>query len=105
MNASLRETEEKGMQNHLLATPRVEARALEGRRARPRLLHLVTSFEAGGTERQFIELLKGLDRERYDVRLAALRSEGPFYEEIANDFPNIPEFRLTSFYNRKALKQ
>jgi L-malate glycosyltransferase len=72
---------------------------------RPKVLHLVTSFEAGGTERQFVELLKRLNPERFDVRLAALRIEGPFYEEIASRFPDIPEFRLTSFYNRNALKQ
>jgi L-malate glycosyltransferase len=72
---------------------------------RPRVLHLVTSFEAGGTERQFVELLKRLNPKRFDVRLAALRIEGPFYPEIASRFPDIPEFRLTSFYNRNALKQ
>jgi glycosyltransferase involved in cell wall biosynthesis len=72
---------------------------------RPRVLHLVTSFEAGGTERQFIELLKRLDRQRFDVHLAALRAEGPFYEEIAAHFPSVPEFRLTSFYNRNAWHQ
>jgi glycosyltransferase involved in cell wall biosynthesis len=72
---------------------------------RPRVLHLVTSFEAGGTERQFVELLKRLNPERFDVRLAALRKEGPFYHEIAARFPEVPEFPLTSFYNRNALKQ
>lgn len=73
--------------------------------AQPRVLHLVTSFEAGGTERQFVELLKRLDRQRYDVRLAALRNEGALYEELAASFPEVPEFRLTSFYDRNALRQ
>ncbi|MEK6287217.1 MAG: glycosyltransferase [Acidobacteriota bacterium] len=74
-------------------------------RRRPRVLHLITSFEIGGTERQAVELLKRLDSERYDVRLAALRNEGPFYEEIAARFPEVREFPLTSFYNRNAVKQ
>jgi len=74
-------------------------------RRRPRVLHLITSFEIGGTERQAVELLKRLDSERYDVRLAALRNEGPFYKEIAARFPDVPEFPLTSFYNRNAVKQ
>jgi glycosyltransferase involved in cell wall biosynthesis len=69
------------------------------------VLHLITSFEAGGTERQAVELLKRLDREQYEVRLAAIRNEGPFYKEIASIFPNVPEFRLTSFYNSNAVKQ
>jgi glycosyltransferase involved in cell wall biosynthesis len=82
-----------------------QTQAIERLRQRPRILHLVTSFEAGGTERQFVELLKRLDRERYDVRLAAIRKEGAFYEEIAAAYSEVPEFRLTSFYNRNALKQ
>ena len=105
MSARLREAEETPMQNHLLASGQKPAQTLDWSRERPRVLHLVTSFEAGGTERQFVELLKRLDRRRFDVRLAALRIEGPFYEEIASQFPEIPEFRLTSFYNRNALKQ
>src|SRR5690349_12039103 len=72
---------------------------------RPRILHLITSFEIGGTERQAVELLKRIDRDRFDIRLAVLRNEGPFYREIEDLFPSIPEFRLTSFYNRNALKQ
>ncbi len=72
---------------------------------RPRVLHLVNSFEAGGTERQFIELLKRLDRARYDVRLAAIHNRGCFREEIASLFPAIAEFPLTNFYNLNAYKQ
>lgn len=93
------------MQNHLLTISGAAAQAIDEARERPRVLHLVTSFEAGGTERQFVELLKRLDRNRYDVRLAALRVEGAFYQEIAAAFPLIPEFRLTSFYNRNAARQ
>jgi glycosyltransferase involved in cell wall biosynthesis len=72
---------------------------------RPRVLHLINYFEAGGTERQAVELLKRLDPERYDVRLAALRNEGPLYDEIAARFPAIPEFTFTSFYNATAVRQ
>ncbi len=72
---------------------------------RPRVLHLISSFEIGGTERQAVALLKRLDPERFDVRLAALRLEGPFYQEISERFPDVPEFPLTSFYNANAGKQ
>jgi len=81
------------------------AQAAEAARSRPRVLHLITSFEIGGTERQAVELLKRLDTKRYDVRLAVLRNEGPFYEEIRSRFANVPEFPLTSFYNANALRQ
>ena len=81
------------------------ARVSENADARPRVLHLITSFEIGGTERQAVELLKRLDPERYDVRLAVIRNEGPFYREIEARFPDVPEFPLTSFYNVNAIKQ
>lgn len=74
-------------------------------RRRPRVLHLITSFEIGGTERQAVELLKRLDRDRFDVRLASLRNEGPFYREIESLFPDVPEFPLTSFYDANAVRQ
>jgi glycosyltransferase involved in cell wall biosynthesis len=82
-----------------------KSRAAAAVRKRPRVLHLITSFEIGGTERQAVELLKRLDAERYDVRLAVLRNEGPFYKEIESRFSNLPEFPLTSFYNVNAVKQ
>src|SRR5262245_38199381 len=72
---------------------------------RPRVLHLINNFEIGGTERQAIELLKHLDADRYDVRLAALRNVGPLYREIAARFPNVTEFPLTNFYNANAVRQ
>jgi glycosyltransferase involved in cell wall biosynthesis len=72
---------------------------------RPRVLHLITSFDVGGTERQAVELLNRLDEKRFDVRLAALRWRGPLREQIAARFPTAPEFPLTSFYNANALKQ
>lgn len=75
------------------------------RGTRPLALHLITSFEVGGTERQAVELLKRLNRERFDVRLAVLRLEGPLYQEIASLFPQVAQFPLTSFYNANAVRQ
>lgn len=73
--------------------------------ARPSVLHLINSFEIGGTERQAVELLKRIDPERFNVRLAAIRNRGPLYSEIAYRFPEVPEFPLTSFYNANAARQ
>ncbi|MBO0858279.1 MAG: glycosyltransferase [Chloracidobacterium sp.] len=72
---------------------------------KPRILHLITSFEVGGTERQAVELLKRIDRRRFDLSLAALRLEGPLYQEVEAIFPRAPQFPLTSFYNANAAKQ
>jgi glycosyltransferase involved in cell wall biosynthesis len=84
---------------------REQTEQLECARRRPRVLHLITSFEIGGTERQAVELLKRLDRDRFDVLLAVLRNEGSFYREIEMLFPDVPEFPLTSFCNANAVKQ
>src|SRR6266542_279328 len=75
------------------------------KRKKPRVLHLITSFEVGGTERQAVELLKRIDRLRFDLSLATLRLEGPLYQEVAPIFPRVPQFPLTSFYNANAAKQ
>src|SRR5262249_56324560 len=66
---------------------------------------LITGFEVGGTERQAVELLKRIDRRRFDARLAAVRLEGPLYGEIEELFPRVPQFPLTSFYNANAARQ
>src|SRR5262249_13095482 len=76
-----------------------------GRAEMTRGLHLITSFEVGGTERQAVELLKRIDRRRFDARLAAIRLEGPLYGEVEELFPRVPQFPLTSFYNANAAKQ
>lgn len=70
-----------------------------------RVLHLINSFEVGGTERQAVELLKRLDRTRYDVRLAAIQRKGPLYAELSQQYPRLEEFPLNSFYNANALHQ
>ena len=72
---------------------------------RPKVLHLINHFQLGGTERQAVLLLQHLDRNRYDVRLAALSTAGPLFEEVARIYPDVEEYPLTSFYNYNALKQ
>ncbi|MFN7944709.1 MAG: glycosyltransferase [Blastocatellia bacterium] len=76
-----------------------------GHLPRSRVLHLLTSFETGGTERQAVELLRRLDAQRFDVHLAVLRREGPLQCQIADRFPVVPEFRLTSFLSLNAVRQ
>lgn len=74
-------------------------------RTRPKILHIINSFIYGGTERQATELLKRVDFDRYDYSLAVLRKEGALYEQIASRFPDVDEYRLTSFYDKNAVCQ
>lgn len=78
---------------------------MTGGRERPRVLHLLNSFEIGGTERQAVELLKRLDPARFEVQVAALHIRGPFFREIAGRYPTVQEFPLNSFYNVNAARQ
>ncbi|HWQ34189.1 MAG TPA: glycosyltransferase [Blastocatellia bacterium] len=84
---------------------RIETARDASQTRRLRVLHFINSFEIGGTERQAVELLRRLDRERFEVRLAAIHWRGPLYEEIADLYPDLPQFPLTSFYNRNAWSQ
>jgi L-malate glycosyltransferase len=71
------------------------------------VLHLIGSFNEGGSERQAMQLAR-LIREngRYAVHLACLDAGGVLRNEFdTQDFGEIPEFPLTSFYNRNALTQ
>src|SRR5262249_48237680 len=73
--------------------------------SRPRVLHLINSFDAGGTERQAVELLNRLDEKRFDARLAVLGWRGPLRRQIVERYPYVPEFPLHGFFNANAVKQ
>lgn len=73
--------------------------------SRPRILHLLNSFIYGGTERQVTELLKRINLERFELHLGVLKYEGTLYEQLADRFPVVPEYRLTSFYDANAFRQ
>lgn len=51
-------------------------------RERRRLLFLIRSLEAGGTERQLTELLRGLDCDCFDATVATLYHGGAFVGEV-----------------------
>jgi glycosyltransferase involved in cell wall biosynthesis len=50
---------------------------------RPRtVVHVVTSFGIGGTERQLVALLRGLDRSRWTPRIICFRKTGGFLKDV-----------------------
>lgn len=75
------------------------------RPGRPRVLHLINSFDAGGTERQAVELLNRLDEKRFEAQLAVLGWRGPLRLQIVERFPHVSEFPLDGFFNANAVKQ
>lgn len=75
--------------------------------ARPKVLQLIGSFESGGSELQAVNLAKNLYEDGdFDVYLACLDKRGPLLSKIDwMDQEDIPEFKLSSFYDLNFLKQ
>ena len=71
------------------------------------VLQFIGSFHQGGSERQAVHLFNLLREEKsHRVFLAGLNKEGVLREEIERDeFLNIPEFPLTSFYDLNFARQ
>jgi glycosyltransferase involved in cell wall biosynthesis len=71
------------------------------------VLQLIGSFHEGGSERQALQLARLLKGDgRYRVHVACLDSSGVLRGEAdAQGLGEIPEFPLTSFYNRRAFRQ
>src|SRR5438132_8116718 len=49
---------------------------------RTRILFVINTLANGGSERQLVELAKGLDRERFDPMVACLVAGGPLTDEL-----------------------
>lgn len=71
------------------------------------VLQLIGSFHQGGSERQAVQLTKLLHEDgTFNVFAATLNKEGVLLDEIEKlGLPDIPEFKLTSFYNANFVKQ
>ena len=74
---------------------------------KPNILHIIDSFEQGGTERQAIQLVRLLnDSGRYRVHLACLQNRGSLRIEAERlGLGEIPEYPLHSFHDRNFLAQ
>jgi glycosyltransferase involved in cell wall biosynthesis len=74
---------------------------------KPNVLHIIDSFDQGGTERQAIQLVRLLHESNQSrVHLACLHDRGILRNEVERlGIGEIPEFPLTSFYDLNFLKQ
>jgi L-malate glycosyltransferase len=71
------------------------------------VLHLISSFDQGGSERQAIQVARFMhQRGRYGVRLACLERRGVLLDEAMRiGIGEIPEYKLTSFHDVNAFIQ
>jgi L-malate glycosyltransferase len=74
---------------------------------RPNVLQLISNFHQGGSERQGLQLARLLKAsDQYNIHLACMDKAGMLLAEAEQmGFADIPEYRLTSFYDRNALIQ
>ena len=74
---------------------------------KPRVLELIGSFASGGSERQGLQLSKLLSEEgSFDIFVGCLDRSGPLlYENDWLTSKEVPEFKLSSFYDSNFLKQ
>jgi len=68
-----------------------------GRAARVPIAVVMTSFDPGGTERQMIELVRRLDRDRWAVHVACLHARGAWLSRVVEAVESVAEFPITSF--------
>jgi glycosyltransferase involved in cell wall biosynthesis len=72
---------------------------------RPNVLQLIPSFDQGGSERQAVQLVRLLHESGLaQVHVACLKGGGPLAGEVERLGP-VPEFPLSSFYDRNAARQ
>jgi glycosyltransferase involved in cell wall biosynthesis len=65
----------------------------------------MSSFEPGGTEGQMIELVRRLDRSRFEVHIAALHCRGAWLARAEEHAASIEEFPITGFRRAGTLAQ
>jgi len=70
-----------------------------------RIVHFVTSFAVGGTERHITNVLRGHDRHRFDPLIACLQGGGAFLSELEGLTAGIREFPISRLYGPRAWAQ
>jgi L-malate glycosyltransferase len=70
-----------------------------------KLLHFLTSFETGGTERHAVALTGQLDRSRFEPHFACLRKRGQFLASVEADGIPIACFPIRRLFGWRTLLQ
>lgn len=65
----------------------------------------LSNFEPGGTERQMIELIRRLDRSRFEVHVACFQAGGAWRPLVEERAQSIAAFPIRRFHSAMALRQ
>ncbi len=72
---------------------------------RIRVLVFTNTFRVGGSERQAVELIRSLDRARFELMVSCFRPDGPLLRDLPADVTLTEPFPLTKFWSVGALRQ
>src|SRR3989475_5872363 len=72
---------------------------------RIRLLQFLPVFAIGGTERQVVNLARGLDPSRFELHFGCLHKWGELLDEVAEREIPVAEYRINKLYNAPALRE
>src|SRR2546422_6994210 len=70
-----------------------------------RVLQFITLFAIGGTERQVVNLVRGLDPSRFDLQMGCLKRWGPFLKEVEARRVPVSEYRVNSLYPHRSFRK
>ena len=76
-----------------------------GSRDRIRVLQFLSNFAIGGTERQVVNLARGLDPTRFEVHFGCLRQWGELLGDATEPGISVAEYRITNLYNARAVRE
>jgi glycosyltransferase involved in cell wall biosynthesis len=66
---------------------------------------LLTSFDVGGTEHQMVELMRRLDRDRFDVHVACFHRRGALEQRLVDRVSSIAAFPIEGFGRTSTFQQ
>jgi glycosyltransferase involved in cell wall biosynthesis len=76
-----------------------------GPESRIRILEFVPNFLFGGTERQLVYLVRGLDRSRFRLNLGCFERKGAFLAEVDREHVPLREYSIRRLYGYRTLRR
>lgn len=70
-----------------------------------RILIFTNSFRIGGSEGQALQLIKHLDRSRFELHVACFDREGPLLDQLPSDIGEVVAFPLAGFARLSSVRQ
>ena len=70
-----------------------------------RILIFTNSFRIGGSEGQALQLIKHLDRSRFELHVACFDREGPLLDQLPTDVGEVVAFPLAGFARLSTVRQ